>query len=279
MLQFNGFAFSQSPVVQSAYAPFLNNEEGAYAYLSLRSSDTSADEAYIRLHGTTVSSGTTEFSFLPDLSKCVVNSSNYRLLAEENFSRVMVRSSYLRNMSHASFLRLNEAIYQLARIRALYLDMLVLHASAIVYNDEVIMFSGMKGAGKSTQARLWLENTDAWVLNYDKPIAKLDGERVVISGSPWGGKEDLAVNEVRPAKALFFVHQAKENRVVRLSAAKAYAQAHLNYFVYPLNEDIEKRYNNAVIQLIKKVPVYDLYCTDTAEAVEAVRRVLYTEEE
>lgn len=279
MLHFEGSVFSQSSVIYSAYSPFLEIKDDAYAYLSLNLSDTSTAEAYLREHGTTLSSGTTEFSFLPDLSMCVVKSCNYRCLAEENFSRVTIRPSYLRSMTKASFLRFNEALYQLARFRALYMDMLVLHASAIVYRDEVIMFSGMKGAGKSTQARLWLENTDAWVLNYDKPVVKLDGEQVLVSGSPWGGKEDLAINEVRPAKALFFVHQAKENRVVRLSAAQAYAQAHLNYFVYPLNEDIERRYNDAVIQLVKKVPVYDLYCTDTSEAVDAVRRALYPEEE
>ena len=196
-----------------------------------------------------------------------------------NFSLITIRPSYLNNMTYDSFTRLNEALYQVARFRALFLNMLVLHASAVVYRDEVILFSGVKGAGKSTQARLWLENTDAWILNYDKPVVKLDEERVLVSGSPWGGKEDLAINEVRPAKALFFVHQAKENRVVRLSSGMAYAEAHLNYFVYPLNADIEKRYNDSIIQLIKKVPVYDLYCTDTAEAVEAVKRVLYPEEE
>jgi len=157
--------------------------------------------------------------------------------------------------------------------------MLVLHASAVVYNDEVLLFSGVSGAGKSTQARLWLENTDALVLNYDKPVVKLDEERVLVSGSPWGGKEDLAINEVRPAKALFFVHQAKENRLERLSSAKAYAQAHLNYFVYPLNEDIENRYNDAIIRLIRKIPVYDLYCTDTKEAVDIVKETLYPKEE
>ncbi|MBQ7850788.1 MAG: hypothetical protein IJ343_13770 [Clostridia bacterium] len=196
-----------------------------------------------------------------------------------DFRHVEINHKAIDNLSAVELRCFNEALYQLARFRALYVDMLVLHASAIVYHDEVIMFSGTKGAGKSTQARLWLENTDAWVLNYDKPVVKLDGEKVLVSGSPWGGKEDLAINEVRPAKALFFVHQARENRVIRLSSAQAYAQAHLNYFVYPLNEDIENRYSDAIIQLVKKIPIYDLYCTDTAEAVDAVRKILYPEEE
>lgn len=139
------------------------------------------------------------------------------------------------------------------------------------------MFSGMKGAGKSTQARLWLENTDAWILNYDKPVVKLDCESVLVSGSPWGGKEDLAINEVRPAKVLFFVHQAKENRLVRLSSGQAYSRMYLNFFIYPINKDVEDRYNNTLIRIIERIPVYDLYCTATEEAVRCVQRELYAE--
>lgn len=279
MLQFWGIKFISFPSMADAYAPFLETGNGAYAYFSLSTGNTAAAEQEIKAKGSTLTVGTTTISFLPDLAQCIVNSHNYQCLVEQNFSQITIRESYLRHLTHNNFLRFNEALYQVARFRALYLDMLVLHASAVVYQDEVLLFSGMKGAGKSTQARLWLENTDAWVLNYDKPVAGLAGERVMISGSPWGGKEDLSINEVRPAKALFFVHQAKENRVERLSPAKAYSQAYLNYFVYPLNQDLEDRYHHAITQLVQKVPVYDLYCTDTAQAVEAVKHALYQREE
>ena len=255
MLIICGNAFSLSYFLQNAYAPFLHVESGAYAYFLLNLANTTNAELELKNKGLSCVIGTTTYVYIADCSKCIVNSYNYQCLAEMNFSLITIRPSYLNNMTYDSFTRLNEALYQVARFRALFLNMLVLHASAVVYRD------------------------DAWILNYDKPVVKLDEERVLVSGSPWGGKEDLAINEVRPAKALFFVHQAKENRVVRLSSGMAYAEAHLNYFVYPLNADIEKRYNDSIIQLIKKVPVYDLYCTDTAEAVEAVKRVLYPEEE
>lgn len=272
--------FSHAPqIFNKAYAPFLAADNGAYAYFSLNFDDIAHAENEAIAKGVSLSIGTTNISFLLNYSYFVFSCHNYHCIAKQNFSLITIRESYLRHLTHNNFLRFNEVLYQVARFRALYLDMLVLHASAVVYQDEVLLFSGMKGAGKSTQARLWLENTDAWVLNYDKPVAGLAGERVMISGSPWGGKEDLSINEVRPAKALFFVHQAKENRVERLSPAKAYSQAYLNYFVYPLNQDLEDRYHHAITQLVQKVPVYDLYCTDTAQAVEAVKHALYQREE
>lgn len=279
MLKFTGPAFSNSPILRSAYAPFYSEKGDACVYFSLQCSDVTETEKMVVETGMVRSVGTTSFLFLADTSICVIRCYNYRCLATENFSVVSIHAPCIRNLTKASFVHLNENLYQLARFRALYLDMLILHASAIVYRGEVIMFSGSKGAGKSTQARLWIENQPAWVLNYDKPVVKLDADRVMVSGSPWGGKEDLAINMVHPAKAIFFVHQAKENRAERLPFAKAYAQAHLNYLVYPLNEDIENRYNDAIVQLVMKVPIYNLYCTDTVEAVEVVQRELYTEEE
>lgn len=115
----------------------------------------------------------------------------------------------------------------------------------------------------------------AWVLNYDKPIVKIEESEVMVSGSPWGGKEDLAINEVRQAKALFFVHQSTDNRVVRLSAGQAYSRMHLNYLVYPLNKDIEERYTSTLIRIIERIPVYDLFCSADQRAVEAVLKELY----
>lgn len=262
--------------LQSAYAPFLGRRNEVPVFLTLNITDEHLSFNDLKQHGNSTYVGTTQLCRMDD-GRLVVNHAGFRCITVPDFSRVEISKACVHDLSPDQFRSLNEALYQLARFRALFLNMLVLHASAVVYQDEVVLFSGMKGAGKSTQARLWLENTDAWVLNYDKPVVKLDDERVLVSGSPWGGKEDLAINEVRPAKALIFVHQAKENRMVRLGAAKAFSQAYLNYFVYPLNEDIEQRYNNALTQLVRQVPVYDLYCTDTKEAVEVVRKELFGE--
>ena len=41
---------------------------------------------------------------------------------------------------------------------ALRENIISLHASAIVYNDNAILFSGPSGTGKSTQAQLWCNN-------------------------------------------------------------------------------------------------------------------------
>lgn len=278
MLFFSGSAFELSEPLYLSYSPFVNKERVAPSFFSIDATDELITFGELRKSCDNIYVGSTHLSRIDD-TRMVVNHAGFRCITVPDFCRADINRDSLQSLTPAQFRNLNETLYQLARFRALYQDMLVLHASAIVYRDETIMFSGMKGAGKSTQARLWLENTDAWVLNYDKPVVKLDGDQVLVSGSPWGGKEDLSINEVRPAKALFFVHQARENRVVRLPSAKAYAEAHLNYFVYPLNDDIEKRYNDAIIQLVKKVPIYDLFCTDTVEAVAVVRKELYPEEE
>lgn len=170
----------------------------------------------------------------------------------------------------ASNLLMQAYMYRLADTRNF-----MIHSAAVNFNHNAVLFCGISGAGKSTQARLWKEYLHADMLNYDKPCIINDNGRIYAHGSPWSGKEALYRNEYAPLKAIVFVKQAKENRVVRLSPAQAYAHIFLHNYVYPLTEEIEKNYAAAISETAAHIPIYELYCDISETAVEVLFNELF----
>lgn len=149
----------------------------------------------------------------------------------------------------------------------------MIHSAAINFENNAILFCGLSGAGKSTQAKLWGLDLNVKLLNFDKPCVINDSGKLYAHGSPWSGKEELYLNKYAPLKAVVFVKQAKENRVVRLSPAQAFANIYLHNYVYPLTEEIERKYTDIINTTANKIPVYELYCDISEDAV----RVLFEE--
>ncbi|MBQ9673101.1 MAG: PqqD family peptide modification chaperone [Ruminococcus sp.] len=149
----------------------------------------------------------------------------------------------------------------------------MIHSAATVFENQGILFCGQSGAGKSTQANLWKKHLKTKIINYDKPCIINDNGTFYAHGSPWSGKEELYLNEFVPLKAIVFVRQANENRVVKLSPAQACAHIYLHNYVYPITNKIEEKYASAINEVVKKIPVYELYCDISENAVE----VLYNE--
>ena len=92
------------------------------------------------------------------------------------------------------------------------------------YRGNGFVFLGKSGTGKSTHARLWLENVeDTSLLNDDNPVIRLEDDNVFVYGSPWSGKTPCYKNERIKLKAIVRLSQAPMNRIVKLNRLEAYA--------------------------------------------------------
>ncbi len=150
-----------------------------------------------------------------------------------------------------------------------------MHSAVVVHDGCGIAFCGLPGAGKSTQAHLWEKYLGAEALNLDQPCIFFENNEVYVSGSPWSGKEDCYKNKRVPLKAIFYVVQAPENSVEKLSVAESFSHLYLNNYLVPFNEEMEKKQQNIVINLASKVPVYRLNCTISKEAVEVAHNIVF----
>lgn len=168
-----------------------------------------------------------------------------------------------------------EVFLQLAKYRFLYINRWMIHSSAVVIPQKgCIGFIGASGDGKSTQAKLWNDYTNAYILNDDKPIVEVF-DKVYLSGSPWSGKSCYYRNERHVLNGLFVVKKSEHNAVEKLSIRDAYAYLRMINVPFFINKDIEKRYDRLMESLAQNVPVYMLECRPDKEAVSVVAKTVF----
>lgn len=116
------------------------------------------------------------------------------------------------------------ALYRKIADRFLDFDTLLFHGSAISVDGEGYLFTAVSGTGKSTHTRLWREyfGDRAVMVNDDKPLLRIEDDRVYVCGSPWNGKHQLGTNTMVPLKGLCILTRAKENFIEPLSAMDAF---------------------------------------------------------
>lgn len=169
---------------------------------------------------------------------------------------------------------LAQVIMQAYRYTLLNAGALLMHSACVVHDGGAVMFCGVPGAGKSTQARLWESVLGAEALNNDQPAVLWDGETAIAHGTPWSGKEPLYKNEGYPISAIVFVEKSPTDHVERLRPAEAFSLLYLNNYTVPVREGIEEAYSAAVEKLAQSVPVYRQYCTMTETAPRTMLREL-----
>lgn len=193
----------------------------------------------------------------------VANATSFALL-RKNFREMDV---YIPKKGKYPNRQLAFLMLQAYRYALCYFGHFQMHATVVTINGEAVAFCGLSGAGKSTQAHLWAEHLGAQALNLDQPVILFKDEKVLASGSPWSGKEDCYKTDVAPLKAVFFIEQAKENSVSKMSKAEGFSLLYLNNFLIPTSDDIEEKHKKAVEKLVLNVPIYRLRCDISKEAV------------
>lgn len=106
------------------------------------------------------------------------------------------------------------AIYRKIANGMLDYDTFLMHGSAVCADGEAYLFTASSGTGKTTHTRLWLSQIPgAFVVNGDKPLIRLRGDRAEVCGTPWAGKEGMQTNTIVPLKAVCLLTRGKENRI------------------------------------------------------------------
>lgn len=137
---------------------------------------------------------------------------NYRMKADKEWYAIDVDMPL--NDEH-DYGVLNDFLMLAFTYSAAFHGRVLLHASCINYKDEEgVAFVGPSGIGKSTQARLWLENIPGCsLLNDDQPALGLVNGVPYLFGTPWSGKTACYKNERVKVNTFFLMKQAMHNRI------------------------------------------------------------------
>lgn len=162
---------------------------------------------------------------------------------------------------------------------ALRENIISLHASAIVYNDNAILFSGPSGTGKSTQAQLWCNNySTVKYINDDKPLLRINSEnKVIVYGSPWSGKSYLNENVSYPLKTICFLEQSLTNELVELTTSDKIKLILKNTHRSFIKENQEKLLEN--INRLLYSDIYKYKCLPNQTSVSYLRSFIYGDDD
>lgn len=144
---------------------------------------------------------------------------------------------------------------------------IMFHSSVLAFDNEGYGFFGLSGAGKSTHTKLWLDllGDKVRVVNGDKPIFKVENEKIFAYGTPWCGKEGLQSNMRVPLKALCKITKAKENKIIRLEGRSA-AESLISQVILPDDEKSMAKTLEILNSISKSVKIYELFCNISEDA-------------
>lgn len=161
------------------------------------------------------------------------------------------------------------AAYRQIATQILAYDGALIHGAAVAVDGEAYLFTALSGTGKTTHIRLWLQKFGdrALVVNGDKPILRFDGQRILVCGTPWSGKERLNTNICLPLKAICILERAEDNHIVPITLSEAIPA--LFQQIYRPNARENMRQTMLMVRRLGQyTSLYRLGCNMEAEAAD-----------
>ena len=192
---------------------------------------------------------------------------------ENKFSNVTINPIYIKYYENIEYLisRLNIQGILLSK------EVMILHSSFIIHNNESILFTAPSGTGKSTQASLWEKYKGAEIINGDRSAIGTRNGEYFAYGLPFCGSSNICKNKEAPLKAIVVLKQAKENSVRRLSKIEAFKILLGQVAINRWNKKDMELAMTLIEELIEKVPVVMLSCRPDKEATDVLNDYLNNE--
>ena len=154
-------------------------------------------------------------------------------------------------------------------------DTLLMHASAVCFNDKSIVFTAASGVGKTTQAELWQKYRNATVINGDKVFLTRESDKILAWGSPWNGSSSYAENIGAEAAAIMILEQAEENSIRKLSGMEVLEKLLPHVFFPNWDVQCERAVFDLLNDLLSRTDVYLLLCRPDEDAVALVEKTVF----
>jgi hypothetical protein len=158
--------------------------------------------------------------------------------------------------------------------RFLYKGGVVLHGAAVEYSGKGFIFTGISGAGKTTQAHLWQKYRNALIINGDCPAIRITDGIASLYGTPWCGTSGESINRRVHLSAVVVVKKGDTNSISELNGNSAFLALLANV----LHSSFDKETLDLSIQNLKTfvnyIRVFEFTCTISEEAVKILEKEL-----
>lgn len=150
----------------------------------------------------------------------------------------------------------------------------ILHASLVKTIFGGILFSGISGIGKSTQADLWCKHAGALLLNGDRPIVGKEDGVWKAYGSPYAGSSKCYKKENCSVRTIVMLGQSETCNLRKLDKKEAFRKLYRQTTVNIWDAEFVEKVVAIESNLVEEIPVYELNCTPDVKAVQILWKVL-----
>lgn len=159
--------------------------------------------------------------------------------------------------------------YRQICVKAPKYDAMFLHSACVAVDGEAYCFTADSGTGKSTHIRLWkrLFGERCVIVNGDKPLIRMVGDRFYVYGTPWCGKEGWNKNMGAPIKALCLVERSETNHIEPMNGFNVIYTI-IQQTIRPKTEQEIDNVFAIMDRLLTSVPMYRLGCNMDIEAAK-----------
>lgn len=151
---------------------------------------------------------------------------------------------------------------------------MILHSACVETPFGGILFSGPSGIGKSTQANLWCEYKHSKLLNGDRVVIRKAEAGWTAYGSPYAGSSKCHLNESCMIKAIIMLKQTESCSIRKMPPLEAFRKVYEQTTVNSWDKDYVSKVSNLILELVQKIPVYELECTPDQAAIELLAEEL-----
>ena len=140
-------------------------------------------------------------------------------------------------------------------------DAIVFHGCVLAVDGQAYLFTAPSGTGKTTHARFWLNVVPgAYVLNGDKPLLLLTGDKVLACGTPWQGKEHMGCNATLPLAGLCILDRDTYDHIERVTLPSVLGRL-VQQTYRPDRPEALVRSIELAGAVGERVPLYHMGCT------------------
>lgn len=162
-----------------------------------------------------------------------------------------------------------------------------IHSASILYQDQVWLFSGHSGMGKSTHTNLWKEQFGTKIINGDlNLIGWSNGEQTnigqsvdklgskghpIVYGMPWCGTSGIASTKSYPLGGIVLLGRSDNDHFESLMNDQKIVRV-MQRMISPVwTEDMLETNLKCAAKLAKEVPIYCLLCTKEPSAAYVMK--------
>lgn len=162
-----------------------------------------------------------------------------------------------------------------------------IHSASILYRDQVWLFSGHSGMGKSTHTNLWKEQFGTKIINGDlNLIGWSNGEQTnigqsvdkpgskghpIVYGMPWCGTSGIASIKSYPLGGIVLLGRSDNDHFESLTNDQKIVRV-MQRMISPVwTEDMLEANLECAAKLAKEVPIYYLLCTKEPSAAYVMK--------